>query len=432
MRLLAAGRARGAEGRRGLRPRHGRAARGHALPRRLRGALQGRARRAQEAAASRSCSSTRCTPWSARAPPPAAPWTSPTSSSPSSPRARSASSAPPPSRSSSTSRRTARWPAACRRSTLNEPTLEDTVKILRGPARAGTRSTTRSPTPTPPSRRAARLARRHLRDYRLPDSAIDVLDEAGAVLRLLGPPAEGETPGRRRAGDRAGRRPHGAHPREAGHRPPTASGCARWRSRCSAWCSARRRRSTPRPWPSSARARASASPTIPRAASCSPAPPASARPSSPSSSPCHLGNEFIRYDMSEYAEKHAVARLIGAPPGLRGVRAGRPAGGRRAPAPLLRGAHGRDREGAPRPVQHPAPGDGPRDPHRQHRAQGRLPPGHPDHDLQRGVARDEHGQHRLRRRPRRRTPRARAARRWRSCSAPSSGTASTPSSPSRP
>ena len=31
---------------------------------------------------------------------------------------------------------------------------------------------------------ATRLARRHLRDLRLPDSAIDVLDEAGAGLRL--------------------------------------------------------------------------------------------------------------------------------------------------------------------------------------------------------------------------------------------------------
>src|SRR5262249_21760695 len=31
---------------------------------------------------------------------------------------------------------------------------------------------------------AARLAARHLRDYRLPDSAIDVIDEAGAVARL--------------------------------------------------------------------------------------------------------------------------------------------------------------------------------------------------------------------------------------------------------
>ena len=37
---------------------------------------------------------------------------------------------------------------------------------------------------------AARLARRHLRDLRLPDSAIDVLDEAGAMLRL-NPPEDG-------------------------------------------------------------------------------------------------------------------------------------------------------------------------------------------------------------------------------------------------
>jgi ATP-dependent Clp protease ATP-binding subunit ClpA len=32
----------------------------------------------------------------------------------------------------------------------------------------------------------------------------------------------------------------------------------------------------------------------------------------------HLGNEFIRFDMSEFMEKHAVARLIGAPPGYVG------------------------------------------------------------------------------------------------------------------
>ena len=33
-----------------------------------------------------------------------------------------------------------------------------------------------------------------------------------------------------------------------------------------------------------------------------------------------LGIEFIRYDMSEYMEKHAVSRLIGAPPGYVGMR----------------------------------------------------------------------------------------------------------------
>jgi ATP-dependent Clp protease ATP-binding subunit ClpA len=35
-----------------------------------------------------------------------------------------------------------------------------------------------------------------------------------------------------------------------------------------------------------------------------------------------LGNEFIRFDMSEYMEKHAVARLIGAPPGYVGFEQG--------------------------------------------------------------------------------------------------------------
>ena len=36
----------------------------------------------------------------------------------------------------------------------------------------------------------------------------------------------------------------------------------------------------------------------------------------------HLGNEFMRFDMSEYMEKHAVARLIGAPPGYVGFEQG--------------------------------------------------------------------------------------------------------------
>jgi ATP-dependent Clp protease ATP-binding subunit ClpA len=36
----------------------------------------------------------------------------------------------------------------------------------------------------------------------------------------------------------------------------------------------------------------------------------------------HLGNEFLRYDMSEFMEKHAVSRLIGAPPGYVGFEQG--------------------------------------------------------------------------------------------------------------
>jgi len=37
-----------------------------------------------------------------------------------------------------------------------------------------------------------RLAARHLREQRLPDSAVDVIDEAGAALRLASAP--GTTP----------------------------------------------------------------------------------------------------------------------------------------------------------------------------------------------------------------------------------------------
>lgn len=35
-----------------------------------------------------------------------------------------------------------------------------------------------------------------------------------------------------------------------------------------------------------------------------------------------LGNQFLRYDMSEYMEKHAVSRLVGAPPGYVGYEEG--------------------------------------------------------------------------------------------------------------
>jgi ATP-dependent Clp protease ATP-binding subunit ClpA len=43
-----------------------------------------------------------------------------------------------------------------------------------------------------------------------------------------------------------------------------------------------------------------------------------ARPKSRASSRSRLGIEFIRFDMSGYMERHAVSRLIGAPPGYVG------------------------------------------------------------------------------------------------------------------
>ena len=153
-----------------------------------------------------------------------------------------------------------------------------------------------------------------------------------------------------------------------------------------------------------------------------------ARPSSPSSWRRILGVEFLRFDMTEYQEKHTVSRLIGAPPGYVGFDQGGLLTDAIRKHPLRGAAARRDREGPPGHLQHPAPGDGPRHPHRQRRAQGRLPPHRAHHDHQR------------------RRPRALAAGRWASGrsrarratratpssapSAPSSATGSTPGSPS--
>jgi ATP-dependent Clp protease ATP-binding subunit ClpB len=49
---------------------------------------------------------------------------------------------------------------------------------------------------------------------------------------------------------------------------------------------------------------------------------------------------MIRIDMSEYSEKHSVARLVGAPPGLHRIRGGRPAHRGRPAPPVLGGSAG--------------------------------------------------------------------------------------------
>jgi ATP-dependent Clp protease ATP-binding subunit ClpB len=87
---------------------------------------------------------------------------------------------------------------------------------------------------------------------------------------------------------------------------------------------------------------------------------------------------LIRIDMSEFMEKHSVSRLIGAPPGLRGLRRGRLPDGTRAPEAVFRAAVRRDREGASRRVQRAVAGAGRRAPDGWTGAHRRLPQ-HPDH-----------------------------------------------------
>ena len=106
-----------------------------------------------------------------------------------------------------------------------------------------------------------------------------------------------------------------------------------------------------------------------------------------------MGVEFIRFDMSEYMERHTVSRLIGAPPGYVGFDQGGLADRLDQQNPALRAAARRDRKSASRFVQHPVAGDGSRDAHRQQRAQSGFPQRDPGDDYQRRragtVARDD-------------------------------------------
>ena len=72
---------------------------------------------------------------------------------------------------------------------IDEPTIQETVRILEG-LRSRYEGHHRVRYSADALEAAAKLAARHLRDYKLPDSAIDVLDEAGAKTRLKRPRPE--------------------------------------------------------------------------------------------------------------------------------------------------------------------------------------------------------------------------------------------------
>src|SRR6185503_7478666 len=67
---------------------------------------------------------------------------------------------------------------------VEEPSVRETVEILKGlRCRYGDHHEVDYTDAALEA--AARLAKRHLREQRLPDSAIDLLDEAGAAARLV-------------------------------------------------------------------------------------------------------------------------------------------------------------------------------------------------------------------------------------------------------
>ncbi len=221
---------------------------------------------------------------------------------------------------------------------IEEPSIEEAIRILAG-LKSRYEEHHRVAYTDAALEAAVKLAARHLRDYKLPDSAIDLIDEAGSVARLAAPPAVPVDPadpahpalpappappapvvvdaptssGSWRA-SRASRR---ARPR-----PRIASGCARWRNRCSGWCSARTTRCTWWRRRSSARAPGLGQPDRPAGCFLFTGPTGVGKTELAKQLAIQLGNEFSRIDMSEYMEKHAVARLIGAPPGYVGFEQG--------------------------------------------------------------------------------------------------------------
>jgi ATP-dependent Clp protease ATP-binding subunit ClpA len=201
---------------------------------------------------------------------------------------------------------------------VDEPSFEDTVKILKG--LQGRYEAHHAVAYTEPAiEGAVKLAQRHLREHRLPDSAVDVIDEAGAALRLR---------------SAAGSKPSVGLPEIE----RTVSRMARIPEKQASLSEKERLRTLEETLGRVVFGQADAVRTVARAIKRSRA--GLGHPDHPAGSflftgptgvgktelakqlARHLGNEFHRFDMSEFMEKHAVARLIGAPPGYVGFEQG--------------------------------------------------------------------------------------------------------------
>jgi ATP-dependent Clp protease ATP-binding subunit ClpA len=242
---------------------------------------------------------------------------------------------------------------------IEEPSIEETVRILSG-LRAryedhhGVKFTDAA------LETAARLAARHLRDYKLPDSAIDVIDEAGAVTKLRAAAqkaAEGQAQGPKAQEEKAeGQRPmaegkdqsQGSGPKAHGKsqelvvdspeieavvarmaRIPARQASSSDRERLRTLQESLERVVFGQPEAvhlvaqSIKRSRAGLGvPERPAGSFLFTGPTGVGKTELAKQLAIQLGNEFIRFDMSEYMEKHAVARLIGAPPGYVGFEQG--------------------------------------------------------------------------------------------------------------
>ncbi|MCP3981545.1 MAG: ATP-dependent Clp protease ATP-binding subunit ClpA [bacterium] len=166
---------------------------------------------------------------------------------------------------------------------------------------------------------AVRLAQRHVREHRLPDSAVDVIDEAGAALRLQSEDdavpevgvAEVESVVARMA--RIPEKQASVSDKERLRTLEESLGRVVFGQAEAVSLVTRAIR----------RSRAGLGhPEHPAGCFLFTGPTGVGKTELAKQLARHLGNEFLRYDMSEYGEKHAVARLIGAPPGYVGFEQG--------------------------------------------------------------------------------------------------------------
>ena len=207
--------------------------------------------------------------------------------------------------------------------TVDEPSHQETVKILQG-LRSRYEAHHRVKFGDEAIEAASKLAARHLRDYRLPDSAIDVLDEAGARMRL----ARGAKTDPGDAVDEI--TPHEIEEvvaRMARIPAKQASSSDRDRLKTLEESLGRvvfgQEAAVKTVANAIKRSRAGlGQPDRPAGCFLFTGPTGVGKTELAKQLAMHLGNEFLRYDMSEYMEKHAVARLIGAPPGYVGFEQG--------------------------------------------------------------------------------------------------------------
>jgi len=201
---------------------------------------------------------------------------------------------------------------------IDEPSVEETVQILNG-LKKRYEAHHEAVYTEAAVLTAVRLAQRHLRDYKLPDSAVDVIDEAGAMVRLR---EKGDS---RRTVEDTDIEKVIARMARIPDKQATVSDKERLRTLAESLKRVVFGQEEPVDLVAKAILRARAGlghPDHPAGCFLFTGPTGVGKTELAKQLARHLGNEFTRFDMSEYQEKHAVARLIGAPPGYVGFEQG--------------------------------------------------------------------------------------------------------------